>query len=68
VKDVLAGKDFEGFQQLSEIVQGLFFTYEFLRFDHLLESSLAAVFVDQVDIIDSLKHFYVLNDMGATDF
>lgn len=61
--DVVLIEHLEGIDELFEDKQGLFFWYYPILPEHALERAAVAVLIDEVEVVGSLEHIDVLDDM-----
>jgi len=63
VHNVIFVEYLKGIDELFEDEQGLFFGYNSIFPEHAFECASVAVFIDEVEVIGSLEHVYVLDNV-----
>ena len=63
--DVVSGQNFEGFDDLPEVNETLFFGEGSLLLHKFIEGASVAELVDEVEVVGGLEHVDVFDDVGA---
>lgn len=65
VHNVISWQNFEGFNDLPEVDQTLFFREGSLFLHKFIEGASVAELVDEVEVVGSFEHVDVFDDVGA---